>query len=314
MKTEKIVWGLTFVFVGSILLLDNFGIIDFYWRSVWHFWPVILILVGLNLVFGQQKKSTWGAGAMIALTCIVLGFIAYMGISHSEKSNSSWSWFFDGTESEADTLLSGNITFSEPFQPGTQRAKLHIEGGATSYNIKGISQQLFEAEVQRTFGQFSLEKISRDSLEELHFRMKGKSKNFDLDEVDANRADIRLHPDPIWDIQLELGAGQADFDLSSHKVESLQIKGGAAAFEVKLGMPVKETEVEVKAGMAEIKLLIPEGAGCQIELKGGMTGENFEGFQKQEDGNYTTPNFKTAAKKIMIRLKGGLSDFEVKRY
>lgn len=310
MKSEKIVWGLTLVFVGSILLLDNFGVIDFYWRSLWHFWPLILILVGLNMVFAYVKNTAVAKAAIVLLTCLILAFIGYMGINREQSGD-----IFIGDSAQEDPIGVGEVSyFSEAYRNGIERAELNIQGGATQYQLKESSEQLFEAEVKRSFGQYSLEKISRDSVEVLNFRMKSKNKDLQLDELDANKVDLRLNPNPIWDIHVELGAGETDFDLSAFKVASLHIKGGAAAFDVKLGMPVNQTEVEVKAGMAEVKLSVPEDAGCQIVVKGGLTGKDFEGFTKQADGSYTTANFNSAAKKIIIQMKGGLSDFEVSRY
>lgn len=310
MKSEKIVWGLTLVFVGSILLLDNFGVIDFYWRSLWHFWPLILILVGLNMVFAYAKNTAAGKAGIILLTCVILAFIGYMGINREQSVDI----FMGDTEYEEPIGVGEVSNFSEAYRAGIERAELNIKGGATQYQLNETSEQLFEAEVKRSFGQYSLEKISRDSVEVLNFRMNSKNKDLQLDELDANKVDLRLNPNPIWDINIELGAGETDFDLSAFKVARLRIKGGAAAFDVKLGMPVNQTEVEVKAGMAEVKLSVPEDAGCQIVVAGGLTGKDFEGFTKQADGSYTTANFNSSAKKIIIQMKGGLSDFEVSRY
>lgn len=311
MKTDKIVWGLTLVFVGAILLLDNFNIIDFYWGSVWQFWPLVLILIGINMVFGRNKSKPWSSTVIIALSCLVLGFIAYMGIYRADRSESRWSWSFDDEE-EAKALSSG--TFSEAMPAGTRYAELHIKGGATRYVLQDSTSQLFEAEVKRSYGKFSLQKISRDSVEILNFNMKGKGENIDLDELDENSARMRMNTRPIWRIFFEMGAGEADFDLSPYQVEQLQVKGGAASFDMKLGVPRTQTEVTVEAGMAEVKLNIPESVGCKISIKSGLSDQDFEGFEKQEDGTYLSPGYAQSAKKINIQLKGGLSDFEVKRY
>ncbi|MEY3678203.1 MAG: hypothetical protein RI924_344 [Bacteroidota bacterium] len=312
MKSEKIVWGLTLVFVGTILLLDNFGVIDFYWRSLWHFWPLILILVGLNMVFAYSKNTAAGKATIILVTCLILAFIGYMGISRSPESGSAWSWTFEDDENPSDSL--GFSRFSEAYEPPIQRAELYIEGGATRYSLKGASDELFEADVERNFGQYRLEKISRDSVEVLKFKMNGENKEFEFDKLHANKVDFRLHPAPIWDINFELGASKSDLDFSAFKVSHLSIKGGAADFDLKLGMPVEQTEVEVKTGMARVKLAVPEAAACQILVKGGLTAKDFDGFTKQADGSYTTSNFNSSAQKIIIQMKGGMSDFEVSRY
>ena len=205
-------------------------------------------------------------------------------------------------------------SFAESMPAGTRYAELHIKGGATRYLLQDSTDQLFEADVKRSYGKFSLQKISRDSVEILNFTMKGKGENIDLDDLDENSANMKLNTRPIWRIFFEMGAGEADFDLSHYQVEQLQVKGGAASFNMKLGVPRNQTEVIVETGMAEVKLSIPESVGCKISIQSGLSGKDFEGFEKQADGTYLSPGFDQSAKKINIRLKGGLSDFEVKRY
>ena len=67
MKADKIFWGLVFVFVGTIFLLENFDIIDFSWRYVWRFWPLLLIITGVNIVFANSQSRT-GATIIGAIT------------------------------------------------------------------------------------------------------------------------------------------------------------------------------------------------------------------------------------------------------
>ena len=309
MKSEKIVWGITLVFVGSILLLDNFDVIDFYWRTVWHFWPLILILSGLNLVFSKAKQSPAGKALVILLTCVVLGAVAYVG---STRSNHNANWFFNNDEELSASDTNQVRTFSETYNPAIPNAALTIEGGATVYELKEATSQLFEAEVNQSYGQYTLTKSSTDSLDKVQFKMHDSSWN--LKKSNANKAVLRLNPNPIWSIQLDMGAGKADFDLTAYKLADLSIKGGAAAFEVKLGQPLTLTTVSVDTGVADVKVSIPENAACQIEYEGGLTSKSFEGFDKKRDGLYESANYATAATKIHIKLNGGLSSFKVKRY
>ncbi|MFM6954808.1 MAG: LiaF transmembrane domain-containing protein [Sphingobacteriaceae bacterium] len=311
MKSEKIVWGITLVFIGTILLLDNFDIIDFYWRSVWHFWPIILILSGLNLVFGRAKQSPIGRIMVILLTCIVLGFVAYVG---STRSKPSTHWFFNDDEDLSAADSNQIRTFSETYNAAVAKAELNIEGGATVYELEQTTPQLFEAEVNQSYGQYSLTRSSTDSVEILNFKMNDGEKSWHLNKSNSNKAIIRLNTNPIWTIRLDMGAGKADFDLSAYKLSDIAIKGGASAFELKLGQPLALTKVSVDTGVSDVKISIPENVACQIEYEGGLTSKSFEGFDKKEDGLYVSPNYATASTKINIKLHGGLSSFNVKRY
>jgi len=48
-------WGLVFIGLGVLLLLDNLHVIDF-GDFVARFWPVIIIVVGLLIIFGKRPN------------------------------------------------------------------------------------------------------------------------------------------------------------------------------------------------------------------------------------------------------------------
>lgn len=318
MKSEKIVWGLILVFIGGILLLENFGVIDFYWRSVWRLWPLFLVIGGANMLFNRGDNKS---GVIIAalITIMALGLIAYQG-THADRVENRWSFRFnDGDEvqdqNDTDTaaVTSGNI-FSEPFSPATRRAELNIKGGATSYRLTDVTGNLFEARVRRNSGNYALEKTSRDSVEVLTFRMREHNRKWHMDDMDGNGVDLMLNTQPLWNINVEMGAGKMDFDLSKYKLENLTIQGGAAAFKLKLPMPATTTKVNVETGVAEVHIDIPSASGCSIKVDSGLSAKEFPGFEKRDDGTYQTPNYSSATRKIVIHLEGGLSKFEVNRY
>jgi hypothetical protein len=317
MKTEKIVWGLLFVFIGGIFLLDNYHVIDFYWRSVWRLWPLLLVVIGGNMLFNRDNNKY---GPIIAgvITLVALSIVAYQGtrpLGEQHKWSFNYNMDEDGDTSSTDgENFSGSSIFSEPFAATTQRAELNIKGGATSYSLKDTTANLFVANVSQNSGAYTLEKTTRDSMEVVTFKMKGGNRKWHMDDMDANEANLRINSIPVWDINLEMGAGEADFDLSTFKIENLKLKGGAASFKIKLPEPQNVTNMNVETGVAEVDIQIPSSAGCRIKVDTGLSSRDFSGFTKQSDGSYTTSNYNTSAKKIIINLKGGLSDFNVSRY
>lgn len=317
MKTEKVIWGLILIFIGSVFLLNNFGVINFYWGSVWRFWPIIFILIGANMLFSRLNNST-GSILSVSLTLIALIFIGYQG-TRPNNSTLGRSWFrFDHHDNDTAIKNGANWstsnTFTEPFTGNITRAELNINGGATTYRLDDSTVNLFDAEVKQHFGNYTLEKTSRDSVEVLNFRMRDRKQKWNMDDMDGNEVRIKLNNKPLWDINVEMGAGETAFDLSSYKIQNLILKGGAASFKVTLPEPVTTTNVKVETGVAEVVIKVPEASACRITVDTGLSSKDFSGFQKQADGSYQTSNYNTSSKKIIINLKGGLSSFEVRRY
>ena len=266
MNKEKLSWGLILLFVGGILLLNNLDIINFYWRSVFSMWPVILIVVGVNLLVPRKGI---GNAVSIVVTIAALAFLAYRG---TFPPRSDW-WVFDNrswhNESRPSTtdkkgLEKSKGTFTHDYDSTITTAHLTIKGGAVEYEIEEATDKLFSAEATNTIGTHHLETTTNGSNANLTFRMADQKKSKWKVNGGENWAKISLNINPIWLINLEMGAGSAEFDLTKYKVAHLNFKGGAASFEAKMGMPLEETIINVESGIASVEIEIPNAAACPL--------------------------------------------------
>lgn len=310
MKTGKIIWGMILIFLGTIILLENLNVINFYWGSIWRFWPVIFILIGMNLILSRIQNKNLVAPLVASITFLVLALLAYQGLQPSERS---WIIVNDHNNNQ-DTLKENKAFFVEPFQ-GSERVQLNLFGAAASFTLGDSTSNLFEADVNQRFGKYTLKKSKSDSLEVLNFKMRDGQQNIQLDDLDDQKSTIRLNSVPVWDINLKMGAGEGIFDLTPYKINSLKFEGGAASLQAKLGNRLPLTNVSVEAGAASIKIEVPKDSGCRIKLKDVViSSNNFTDFIKKSDGSYETSNYNTAKNKVNVDFEGAISSFEVIRY
>lgn len=55
-QNENTTWGVLFIFAGIILLLNTFGIIPWeIWETLLHFWPVLIIIAGVQMILGGSR-------------------------------------------------------------------------------------------------------------------------------------------------------------------------------------------------------------------------------------------------------------------
>lgn len=316
MKLDRIMWGIILLFVGGVLLLENFNVIEFYWRNVWRFWPVFLIIAGVNILF-NRRQSQVGSAISLGVLVIMLSFLFYKGQQPPEHRN----WIADNfkghvdinDDEEGDTDFE-TLHFSEPYNiDSAKEVVLNISGGGTSFDLKGATDSLISAEVNGRKGSYSLKKEMTDSIQSLTFTMQDKKGKWRMNDG-GNDVSFKLNKLPVWSINMSMGAGEVDFDLSDYKVRTFRFDGGAAALDIKMGDLLPITDVVVKTGVADVSLNIPSNSGCRIKSKTGLSSRDFTGFTKVDNDTYETPNYKTAANKIFISFDGGLSSFEVKRY
>lgn len=306
MNLSKTSSGLVVVFIGVFILLDNLGILNFDWWAVIYFWPVLIILMGVNILLPRRIE---GQILSIMATVIVLLFFAYQGL---KTSGSKWI----STKNEEVSIEGNQLSLlSRDYDEKVNYAELNIEGGAVEYRISETSAKLIDIEASSSVSSFSLSSILTNGKAVLDFTQKGtegiKRKRLKAE----NKASIRLNPAPIWDIKLEIGAGAADFDLEAFKIRNVDINGGVSAIKLTMGMPAEEiSKVDFDGGVSSLDIRIPQQAGCIIYVESALSSLKFPGFVKQEDGTYLSDNYTDSSKRIEIRLENGLSSIKVSRY
>lgn len=309
MNLGKASLGLIVIFVGVFILLNNLGIVNFSWSAVIYFWPILIILAGINILLPKRIE---GQLLSIMATIIVLLFFAYQGLTAGNSSS-----FLSNFREIENTVKSGEVVFlSEDYNEEITEAKLKITGGALEYTIKETSAKLIDIETYSSVSRFLLSRSRQDgNAVGLQFSQQGDKKFTRKGLKARSKANIRLNPNPIWDIELEIGAGVANLDLTAFKVRKLEIEGGVSSIKVKMGMPVEAlSKIDFEGGVSSLEIDVPAEAGCIIYTESALSSLNFPGFTKQEDGSYQSHNYVNASKRIEIKLENGLSSISINRY
>jgi hypothetical protein len=330
MKNDKIVPGVVLILIGSVILLRNYGLIHFHFFNLIYLLPILIVLLGINLIFGHNKRSPLAVA--IKLAVVVAGFVLVLfgdfGKRNGFWNNHDYEFNMDDDDNDDDndhqggiTKVEGNSEYSTPFTADAKIARLNISGGGAIYTLSDTTDQLFAASTREFKGKYVYNHTQHDSVYILDFKMSGnKGFHFDWDHDGVKKNDktntavFKLNPNPEWEINVKTGATKLDFDLSKFKVRSLDLAGGAADFDVKLGQPLSTTNVTVETGMSSTTISIPTNAACHIKANTGLSSTNFDGFTKKDDGTYETPGFSGASNKLYIKISGGMADFKVKRY
>jgi len=322
MKNDRLYTGIVLLLIGVAFLLSNFGYIDFHWGNLLRMWPVFLVIAGINLLL-SNKREAWATAVRILVLVAGLGFVLLgnpgsrhqnsgpFGFHYNFRDHDSNDHDTEGPEAEANAT---KANYREPYTPAVEAVRLNISGGATSYTLTDTTTQLFMADAREYSNRYTLTRSTDDLGEVLNFDMGKHRNNGRWMNDQANSAVIKLNAAPHWDINVRSGAAKLDFDLTLFKISNLTLNGGAASYKVKLAANLPETQVSVSAGVSEIEIYVPKDAACDIVTSSGLSSNNFDDFDKISDKHYSTPNFSSAEKKIYIRLKGGLADFNVKRY
>ncbi len=299
MKTGQIFWGILFVTIGGLILLSRFDIVDVDWYFVWDLWPLLLILWGLMII----TKDTIAKPFITIVIAFFFGTIIY-GTVANIVSDSSYDEYWD-EDFEVRK-------FSEDYDPAIEFADLTLSGGIGTFTIHDRTSKLIRGYAKGDLGQLDFRHHQSENkafveidLDKKDWRMfEGSSKK--LLEVELNR-------NPVWELDFNLGAAKSDFDFSPFKVSRLELNTGATKTKIRLGDQYSDTKVQIQMGAAALNLLVPRESGCRLEGEMALMAKDFDGFTKK-NGFYVTSNYDDAVNKIDIKVSGGVSSLEIKRY
>jgi len=308
MSYRKIFWGLLLVLIGVLFILKNTGVLFFSWHSMWQLWPVILILWGISLI----PVKDW-IKLVLSLVTVVVTLIAVQ--TYGPKDNHDWNFEWndrrDRDNNDEDNVISYNNVMSENYDSLTKFAELKLNIGVGDFKIKDTTSKLIEVKHDNEKANYSMTAKVEDSLTVIDLSLeKGEFNNGNI----RNNVEMKLNPNPIWDLDMNVGAATVDFDLSGFKTRNVKIQGGASELDIKLGAILPLTDVKLEAGAASITIRVPESAGCEIISNTFMSSKDFKGFTKIGKQLYQTPNFATSTNKIKINLQAGVASVDVVRY
>ena len=250
---NSLFWPVVLIGAGCILLLRNLGFLpDFSWAALLNLWPVALIVLGLDLMFG--RKSPW-VGGLIGLLTIgaVIAFLYFspaLGIKAPAEVK---------TEVISEPL--GNTTSVEYF----------IDTAAQPVSVQALpkSTDLFKATIL-TPGQVFLS-VAGDAHKTVQLSTRSNPNtwlNF-INNPQRLYWDIALNPAVPSAINLNGASGALNLDLSGIMLTDLQTTLGSGSSHFILPVTDAPYDVNVQSGSGAVTLNLPENTELALAINSG---------------------------------------------
>lgn len=309
MKSKHLFWGLLFITLGVLILINNFSGLSWDWISLWKLWPLVFILWGVGIMVKNNTARVLIAGLAGIMLAITL-FASFKTVVN--LANGDFNIVFDD-ESGSDSRYEFT-DYSETYKPDIKTADFEFKAGAGSFtSIKDTASNLFYARAEGIKNNYELTSNMNGNNADLVMKMKETKFRIGRHSV-RNRVGMYFNPEPLWDMNFEVGAASVNLDLSSVKVKNLKVGMGAASFKVRLGSTTDRTDINIETGASSVEINVPEKSGCEIRTDGALNSQDFNGFTKISTDLYRTANFDSTANKIFIRIDSGVSSLHINRY
>jgi hypothetical protein len=301
MRYGKIMWGIILIIFGIMLVLKNMGFAYFNWHSFFNLWPLLFIFWGISILPIKEY---------IKLILGIITLIVAVILFNREDGNFSWG------SKDKENLVTNEMdeqTLIEAYNPDITMATLKLNAAAGNFKINETTDELIYFNKKGNIGNYNMG-LEKKGDSTTVVRIESDNNNIHINNNKGSNVHIKLNPNPIWDMEFDIGAANTEFDLSEYKTKSIEINGGAASINLKVGDKFYRTKLDISTGASSININIPKTSGCEVQSETFLVDKQIKGFNKDEEGNYRTENFKYSSNKIYITLDAAISSFKITRY
>ena len=301
-KTDRsnIILGTVLICLGILFLLNTFNLISWHtWNLIIRFWPMLLVIIGLNILL-KRSKLWW----IVPLIIIVLFVTLIFG---SPESIRPFRHYFSNEE------YSGNYSYSRDIKENLENLQVDINYKAGVFMLadtddkdKLCNANLMYYDIKPEID-YSYEKSSRRG--HLLIEQQGEVRINKL--ANNNLWKVKLSKEIPLSITMNAGAGKIDIDISSLKVSKLKVNAGVS--DLTIDYNDYNTESTINSGAANIKLYIPSQTAIKITTSAVVNNNNFEeaGLIKLSNKLYQSKNIGEANHRVNIDISTSASNIEL---
>ncbi|MBC8335586.1 MAG: hypothetical protein ISR59_11945 [Anaerolineales bacterium] len=323
-RTRSIVGPTISIGVGAIFMANNLGILSWTsWMAILRLWPVIIITIGLEIFLGRKNIWLSAVGVGVALSLLAAGL-----------------WLSGGILGEEGIVPTNARIVSEEIEQSlgdAETANIRIDSSVGELSVESHSRNdnliqgtisTVEQEVIREHYELDGDEASyflgSDWASGMPFQIPGFEKNhlsWDIsltEEIPLNlnislgvgESDLDLSDLQVSEVNLDLGVGQTTVVLPNGEYQA-SVEGGVGQTTVTL--PDKgQIKLNVEGGVGEIVIRIPKDMAAQIHVDRGIVGLNIPSGYIQSGDTYTSPNYDQAKDHVELYLEQGIGSIAVR--
>lgn len=298
-RRRSLIGPLLLIAIGVLLLLNSLNVLPWgIWGTLWRFWPVLLILLGLEILFG---RSSW-IGSLIVLIVAVVVIVAIVLLSLSPTL--------------LTTRTGEQQTISQPLDD-IRQAEVTIDFGVGSARLYRLvdSPDLMKATIDNAPGRRV----------ETQWEISGDTGQLRIHEA---RTDFSFFPflgsqvDSRWEIglsdqvplalKLSTGVGQSTLDLNGLRLTHLELDTGVG--QTLLALPAEgHFDVDIRGGVGNTVITVPRGLAMRVRASQGLGNVSVTVPDVlHQDNEWVSRNFDIAESRAEIRISGGVGSIVVR--
>lgn len=261
-RNRSFFWPIILIGAGLVWLLVNLNIIaPVSPNALLRLWPIILVVIGLDLLFGRNNQ--W-MGALIGILAVgaVVGFLV---------AGPSQGW------TTANTPNARVETFTTPLEK-TSNANFEFDLASQHVDIHALNNttDLINAEIGHT----GIIDYSVSGTDTKNVRISQRSDgsgwfSFDFSMMDL-KWDLGITPEIPVNVTMDGGSGSVTADFTGIKLQSLKAVMGSGSSDFTLPASTTSYQSRIESGSGSVNVTLPARTNLTLELDSGSGSLNID--------------------------------------
>jgi len=127
----------------------------------------------------------------------------------------------------------------------------------------------------------------------------------------VNEWNLRIGSDAPLEMNVTLGGGKADLNMSRLPLHAMEVRMGAGELLLNMaGKYRKDVTVQVDGGAGEARIRLPRDVGAVVDAKVGIGSINTKGLTKR-DGKYYNEAYAEGKPAVRMEVRGGVGEIKL---
>lgn len=302
---SKIRNGVILIVIGVIFLLHTLDVIFIgFWDIMWDVWPVLLIAIGIEKIFGATKTLRPLAYLSPVLILMVLAWAVV-----ADSGRSEWGSYDDWSSDSRSEIYE----WSEEGSSSTELLDLTVEKARGRLVVRNGAGEgnLLDGRLRYWGRRPKVESVEDASVLEVRIADRDRGRH------EGNGRDVwvlRLADDVPIRMSIDGGAARMRLDFTAIQLQDLTLDAGAVDIDLTFGSLVPVVKCAIECAVAALDITVPASAGVSIERESVFSGFSARGLTLIERGSMlVTPDFDKQPVQIKLDIRSNLSSLRIHR-
>jgi hypothetical protein len=306
-ERPPLVLPIVLIVVGALFLYGNYHPLFYPWEIIKTYWPLMLIFVGLAKIWdsshrgqGSDPQARQGSTALALLGVVVLVLVLAALFSRGRV--------FSRERHFAASSLHHEVRTVELQNAKTVNASLNASAGELT--IGGGSSHLLDADFSfsDSYSDPRVDYNVASGVGRLEISQDDRTTHFGTTHNEWN---LRFSNEVPLELKIDMGAGQGRLRLRDVPVTRLDLNMGAGQVDIDLtGDRNKDLAGDIEGGVGQATIRLPKDVGVIVHASGGIGAVGAHGF-KHDGDEYTNDAYGKTPATIHLKVQGGVGEISL---